>query len=397
MWRDEERRVLIVDDDHDFAASLALLLEMEGYDVVVAHDGTAAREAVAAAPMAVALVDIRLGHEDGVALATELIGVRPELLTVMVTAYASVQTAIKALQAGIYDYVCKPFEPADLLATLARCFDRHRLAAERAQAEELLRRSRRLEAVGRLSAGIAHDFNNLLAVVGGNLKLLQEEMLRGAAGDPAIMRELVGDALGAVEEGICASRRLLAVGRAQPLRPRVLDLGQAVGQVVNRARHAFGAGVTLELSRPPVGCLAVADPHQLETSLLNLIFNARDAVAGAGTVRVALDTCDLPTGSPFLLADMPTGRYVVILVKDDGCGMTADVAENALQPFFSTKPAESGSGLGLPTAYGFARQSGGNLLIESEAGVGTRVTLLLPAMPRIHERMGPGVTATGAG
>lgn len=381
MWHDEKRRVLIVDDDHDFAASLALLLEMEGYDVVVAHDGAAAREAVTAAPVAVALVDIRLGHEDGVGIAIELGRLRPELLTVMVTAYASVQTAIKALQAGIYDYVCKPFEPAELLATLARCFDRHRLAADRAQTEELLRRSRRMEAVGRLSAGIAHDFNNLLTVVGGNLKLLQEEMARGAAGDPAIMRELVGDALGAVEDGICANRRLLAVGRAQPLLPRVLDLGQAVEQVVNRARHAFGAGITLELSRPPWECLAVADPHQLEASLLNLIFNARDAVAGAGTVRVMLELCELQPGSAFLLADMAPGPYAGIVVQDDGCGMAADIAENALQPFFSTKPAESGSGLGLPTAYGFARQSGGNLLIESEAGVGTRITLLLPAMP----------------
>jgi signal transduction histidine kinase len=381
MWHDEKRRVLIVDDDHDFAASLALLLEMEGYDVVVAHDGAAAREAVTAVPVAVALVDIRLGHEDGVAVAVEIGRLRPELLTVMVTAYASVQTAIKALQAGIYDYVCKPFEPAELLATLARCFDRHRLAAERAQAEELLRRSRRMEAVGRLSAGIAHDFNNLLTVVGGNLKLLQEEMARGAAGDPAIMRELVGDALGAVEDGICANRRLLAVGRAQPLLPRVLDLGQAVEQVVNRARHAFGAGITLELSRPPWECLALADPLQLEASLLNLIFNARDAVAGAGTVRVMLELCELQPGSAFLLADMAPGAYAGIVVQDDGCGMATDIAENALQPFFSTKPAESGSGLGLPTAYGFARQSGGNLLIESEAGVGTRITLLLPAMP----------------
>lgn len=379
MWRDERRRVLIVDDDHDFAASLALLLELEGYDVVVAHDGAGARDAVEA--VAVALVDIRLGHEDGVALAIELGRLQPDLLTVMVTAYASVQTAIKALQAGIYDYVCKPFEPADLLATLGRCFDRHRLAGDRAQAEELLRRSRRMEAVGRLSAGIAHDFNNLLTVVGGNLKLLQEELSRGAEGDPAVMRELVADALGAVEEGIAANRRLLAVGRAQPLLPRVLDLGQVVEQVVDRARHAISAAVALELHRPPVPCLAVADPRQLEASLLNLVLNARDAVTSAGTVRIALDTCELPPGSPLFLGDMPPGPYARIVVEDDGCGMATDIAEHALQPFFSTKPAESGSGLGLPTAYGFARQSGGNLLIESEAGVGTRVTLLLPALP----------------
>lgn len=378
MSREEPRRVLIVDDDHDFAASLALLLELEGYDVAVAHDGAGARAAVGA--VTVALVDIRLGHEDGVALAVELGRIRPDLLTVMVTAYASVQTAIKALQAGIYDYVCKPFEPADLLATLGRCFDRHRLARERAQAEELLRRSRRMEAIGRLSASIAHDFNNLLAVVGGNLKLLQEEMSREAEGDTAVMRELVADALGAVEEGIAANRRLLAVGRAQPLLPRVLDLGQAVEQVVSRARHTMGTTIQLELCLPPTPCLALADPHQLAASLLNLILNARDALAGQGTVRVVLDICELSPGAATLLADMPLGPYARVVVEDDGCGMAADVAERALQPFFSTKPAESGSGLGLATAYGFARQSGGNLVVESEVGVGTWVTLLLPAV-----------------
>lgn len=385
MPRRAERRVLIVDDDQDFAGSLAALLEMEGYVIAVAHDGAGAKalvEAMAAEAPGVALVDIRLGREDGVALATELGRIRPDLLVVMVTAYASVPTAIRALQAGAYDYVCKPFDPDDLLATLGRCFDRHALAHERAQAEELLRRSRRLEAIGRLSAGIAHDFNNLLAVVGGNLKLLQEEVLRDPPGDRAVMRELVADALGAVEEGIAASRQLLAVGRAQPLLPRLVDLDHVLDQVIHQANAALGAGITLDrlVAREP--CHAIVDARQLEASLLNLMLNARDALDGRGAIRLGAEPRELAPGAPALLDDMPPGVYVALVVEDAGSGMAPDVVERAFHPFFSTKPAESGSGLGLATVYGFARQSGGNLVIESEPGAGTRVTLLLPAAAR---------------
>lgn len=373
------RRLLIVDDDHDFAASLARLLQLEQYEVAVAHDGRGALAAVEGAQ--VALVDIRLGHEDGVQLATELTRRKPELLVVMVTAYASVPTAIKALQAGIYDYVCKPFEPDDLLATLARCFDRLRLARARAEAEEQLRQSRRMEAVGRLSAGIAHDFNNLLAVVGGNLRLAQEELARGPGGDPAVIGELVEDALSAVQEGIATNRRLLAVGRAQPLLPRRIELGAAVEEAARGMKRALGEGVALELRGPGEPCHVHVDPHQFEASLLNLALNARDALAGAGTIRLALDLAELRPGSASLLDDMPPGIYARLAVEDDGCGMTPEVAERALHPFFSTKPAESGSGLGLATVYGFVRQSGGNLVIDSEPGVGTRIALLLPTAP----------------
>lgn len=385
MPRRAERRVLIVDDDQDFAGSLAALLEMEGYVIAVAHDGAGAKarvEAMAAEAPGVALVDIRLGREDGVALATELGRIRPDLLVVMVTAYASVPTAIRALQAGAYDYVCKPFDPDDLLATLGRCFDRHALAHERAQVEEMLRRSRRLEAIGRLSAGIAHDFNNLLAVVGGNLKLLQEEVLREPPGDRAVMRELVADALGAVEEGIAASRQLLAVGRAQPLLPRLVDIAPVLDQVVHHAGAVVGPGIALHREAAPQPCAAVVDVRQLEASLLNLLLNARDALEGQGVIHLAAELHELAPGAPELLEDMPAGAYVALVVEDDGCGMAPDVVERAFHPFFSTKPAESGSGLGLATVYGFARQSGGNLIIESEPDAGTRVTLLLPAVTR---------------
>lgn len=369
-------RLLVVDDDRDFALSLARLLELEGYRVAVAHDGRGATERLAG--IDVALVDIRLGNEDGVQLAAGLRRLRPDLLVVMVTAYASVQTATRALQVGVYDYVTKPFEPDDLLATLARCFDRLRLVREREEAEEQLRRSRRMEAIGQLAAGIAHDFNNLLAVVVGSLRLAQEEAGR-AADRNALLDELLADALNAASEGVEANRRLLAVGRAQPLLPRRIDLTAMLAESVRLLRRALGEHIALELDLPPPPCPVHVDGHQLEVSLLNLVLNARDALGATGRVRLAVEPCEMGAGSPLLLGDMAAGPYVRVTVEDNGRGMTAEVIERALTPFFSTKPPEYGGGLGLSTVYGFVRQSGGNLTIDSEVGAGTRVSLLLPA------------------
>ncbi|MFG1343398.1 response regulator [Xanthobacter autotrophicus DSM 431] len=369
--------LLIVDDDLDFAHSLARLLGLEGYAVSVAHDSAGAMELAERAD--IALVDIRLGHEDGVHLAVEMLKRDPELLVVMITAYASAQTAIKALRAGIYDYLCKPFEPDDLIATVGRCFDRLRLARDRAEAEERLRRSRRMEAVGRLAAGIAHDFNNLLAVVVGNLKLAQEELTHGPRGDRAALDELVRDALDAAQDGIATNRRLLAVGRAQTLLPRVVDVGRTVGAMARRLERALGEEIALHLALPGAPFLTHVDPRQFEACLLNLAINARDA--GAGRVRLAVEPWTVEPASPLLMEDMAPGPYVGVVLADDGCGMSAEVLEQAMTPFFSTKPTDQGSGLGLSTAYGFARQSGGTLLLESVPGEGTSVTLLLPALP----------------
>ena len=230
--------LLIVDDDQDFAASLAGLLALEGYEVLVAHD---IATALTLAPRAsVALVDIRLGRDDGVKLAADMLERDPKLLVVMITAYASVQTAIKALRAGVYDYLCKPFEPDDLLATVGRCFDRLRLVREHADAERRLLLSRRMETIGRLAAAIAHEFNNLLAVVVGNLRLAQEEIARGDQRDEARLNELTCDALDAVVDGIAANRRILAIGRAQTLVPRVLDVGKSIEGIARRIERVLG-------------------------------------------------------------------------------------------------------------------------------------------------------------
>jgi signal transduction histidine kinase len=382
---DEMSRLLIVDDDHDFAASLAGLLALDGYEVLVAHD---IATALTLAPQAaVALVDIRLGRDDGVKLAADMLERDPKLLVVMITAYASVQTAIKALRAGVYDYLCKPFEPDDLLATVGRCFDRLRLVREHADAERRLLLSRRMETIGRLAAAIAHEFNNLLAVVVGNLRLAQEEIARGDQRDEARLNELTCDALDAVADGIAANRRILAIGRAQTLVPRALDVGKSVEGMARRIERALGKHIALEVAVPAETLFVRADESQLEACLLTLAVNARDA--DAGHVRVVVREELLGADSQSLIEEMRPGGYVYIVVEDDGKGMSPKIAEHAMAPFFSTKSTEMGSGLGLSMAYGFARQSGGNLVIDSAEGAGARVTLLLPSLPATDVEDGP--------
>lgn len=377
--------MLIVDDDQDFAASLARLLTLDGYEVLVAHD--IATAFTLAPRAAVALVDIRLGRNDGVKLAVDMLERDPRLLVVMITAYASAQTAIKALRAGIYDYLCKPFEPDDLLATVGRCFDRLRLVSERAEAERRLLLSRRMEAIGRLTAAIAHEFNNLLAVVVGNLRLAQEEIARGERRDEARLNELTCDALDAVVDGIAANRRLLAIGRAQTLVPCVLDIGKSVEGMARRIERVLGEGIALEVAVPAQTLFARVDESQLEACLLTLAVNARDA--DAGHVRLVVREESLGADSQPLTEEMRPGPYVCVVVEDDGKGMSPEVAELAMAPFFSTKSTEIGSGIGLSMAYGFARQSGGNLVIDSAEGAGARVTLLLPSLPTTAVEDGP--------
>jgi signal transduction histidine kinase len=378
-------RLLIVDDDEDFAASLAGLLALEGYEVLVAHD---IATALTLAPRAaVALVDIRLGRDDGVKLAADMLERDPKLLVVMITAYASAQTAIKALRAGVYDYLCKPFEPDDLLATVGRCFDRLRLVRERADAERRLLLSRRMETIGRLAAAIAHEFNNLLAVVVGNLRLAQEEIARGDQRDEARLNELTCDALDAVVDGIAANRRILAIGRAQTLVPRILDVGKSVEGMARRIERALGRLIALEVAVPDQTLFVRVDESQLEACLLTLAVNARDA--DADHVRLVLREESLGADSQSLTEEMRPGPYVYVVVEDDGKGMSPEVAELAMAPFFSTKSTEMGSGLGLSMAYGFARQSGGNLVIDSAEGAGARVTVLLPSCPTNGVEDGP--------
>ncbi|MBB6464997.1 signal transduction histidine kinase [Aminobacter lissarensis] len=373
----EKKRVLIVDDDEDFAASLAGLLELEGYQPIVAHDPLSAQRALALNQPAVALVDVRLGVGNGVELVRAFRQQSPDLVCLMVTAYASVETAVEALQAGAYDYLCKPFYSADLLATLERCFERTRLMEEKRLVAERLGQMQRIEAMGQLTGGIAHDFNNILAVLLGNLHWLQEHVRT----EPQLA-QMVNDALEAVKAGTDLTTRLLNFGRQGGGDTVRVDLGEALPDLMRVLSRTLDDKISLSLELADDLHDVEVHPTQLETSLLNLALNARDAMPDGGKLRFEACNFVVRPDDARVASGLLPGQYVVISVVDTGHGMPVAVRRRALEPLFSTKPAGKGSGLGLPMVDGFVRQSGGRLGISSKPDEGTRINLYLPRAPQ---------------
>jgi signal transduction histidine kinase len=248
-----------------------------------------------------------------------------------------------------------------------------RQTAERLRAEEVLRQSEKMRALGQLTGGIAHDFNNLLGVIIGSVEILTDVVQ-----DMPDHAELAHEILNSALSGSLLTRRLLAVGRNQPLQPQRVDLNALLSGEVEMLRRTLGEGIRIEAVRAPDLWLTSADPSQIGDALLNLALNARDAMPCGGDLTIEAANVHLDAQIAAAYGEVGEGDYVVLSVTDTGTGMPQSVVQRAIEPFFTTKPPSVGSGLGLSMAYGFAKQSGGHLDIESAVGVGTKVRLYLP-------------------
>ena len=262
-------------------------------------------------------------------------------------------------------------DQVDFLQTVA-----HLLAAavRRSRSEAQLAHAQKLEALGQLTGGIAHDFNNLLTVVSGNLQLLDMEL----SGAPE-QREIIASALRAVDRGADLTRRLLAFARRQPLQPRAVVPQPLLAELAQMLARTLGEDVRIEVACDPDVPDVFADPTELDTALVNLALNARDAMPRGGCLRLAAS--EVHVSATDNAWKVPPGRYVAFEVDDTGTGMSREVAAHALDPFFTTKQAGKGSGLGLSMVYGFVTQSGGGLTLESRLGFGTQFAFLLPVSP----------------
>ena len=239
--------------------------------------------------------------------------------------------------------------------------------------EAELRQAQKMEAVGQLTGGVAHDFNNLLSIIVGNLQLLS----RPLNGQEKLM-ELVDSALKAALRGAELTKRLLSLSRRQMLEPRLLDVNELVMEMDELLRRTLGNSVDIETRFEKNLHPATIDPGQLESALLNLAINARDAMPEGGQLLIETSNLSIPeSGSPEFPQATP-GEYVFLAVSDTGCGMPSDVVDRAFEPFFTTKDVGKGSGLGLSMVHGFVEKSGGFTSIRSNVGVGTRVRLLFP-------------------
>jgi signal transduction histidine kinase/CheY-like chemotaxis protein len=259
----------------------------------------------------------------------------------------------------------------------------------RVQAEFVARQAQKMEAIGHLTGGVAHDFNNILQVIGANL----ERTARDLGGD-AQRAERVQNAISAVANGARLTGQLLAFARRQPLDPRSTNIGRVVQDMTDLLRRTLGESIDVECVIAGGLWNTLIDPTQIESAILNLAINARDAMSGGGKLTIEVANAFLDDAYAAQHSEVSAGQYVMTAVSDTGSGMSPETIARAFEPFFTTKPEGRGTGLGLSQVYGFVKQSGGHIKIYSEMGQGTTVKLYLPRTRKPQEGLGP--VATGA-
>ncbi|PYP73268.1 MAG: hybrid sensor histidine kinase/response regulator [Gemmatimonadetes bacterium] len=377
-------RVLIVEDSAADAELMLRALRTGGFAPAYERVESAAamRETLARQPWDVVLGDYNLPGFDVPAALAVLQEHGQDIPFIVVTGSVGEDAAVAAMKAGATDYIMKDrlqrLAPAVLRAVADAAVRR-----EHQRLQQQLQQSQRLEAVGRLAGGIAHDFNNVLTAILGSVELL---LLDTPADAPK--REELDIIRDAAARAQVLIRQLLAFSARQVLQPRVLDLNHLVGEVSKMLRRLIGEDVDLvsALARD-LGAVR-ADAAQIEQALVNLAVNARDAMPAGGGLTIETENVELAEGSAPTHGEVPPGRYVMLRVTDTGTGMDAETQAHVFEPFFTTKPHGKGTGLGLATVYGIARQSGGHVTVESAPGQGTTFRIYLPRVDEAAEPVG---------
>jgi signal transduction histidine kinase/CheY-like chemotaxis protein len=300
-----------------------------------------------------------------------------EGLVKAVTAAASIITAI-VLWPLLPKVLALP-SPAQLRATQAELENQ---IAHRLEAEERMRQSQKLEAVGQLTGGVAHDFNNLLTIIVGNLEIAQQNLGSWSKDAEDCVRRAIANAMGGAQRATALTQRLLAFARRQPLAPTPLNVNNLVNGLSEFIRRTLGEDVELEVVGSAGLWQVEADQAELEAALLNLVVNARDAMPTGGKLSIETSNAFLDETYCRDHLDIRSGQYIQIAVTDTGRGMDKETLDRAFEPFFTTKEAGQGTGLGLSQVYGFVKQSNGHVKIYSEPGEGTTVKIYLPRLLR---------------
>jgi signal transduction histidine kinase len=418
--------ILVVDDDDGNRYFKSHVLRGAGFRVCEAARGDEGLWQVERERPNVVVLDMRLPDMNGLDVCRVIKTRHPSTL-VLQTSAAFTDPGDKAagLAGGADSYLVEPLDHSELVAVVQALLRLHRAeqelrsvnetleqrvaertralaeanerlaeeAQKRAKIEEALRHAEKLDAIGQLTGGVAHDFNNLLTVVVGNLDLV-EQYLGGAALPVVRLGELVSAARRAAFDCERLTRQLLAFARRDALRVEVVDLNALILRFLPLLQRAVGEQVIIEPALGPGLRPCRVDPKQFETALLNLAVNARDAMPLGGPVRLA--TANHDSVAVDEVGAMPPGAYVHVEIADSGSGMSEDVLERAFEPFFTTKDIGQGSGLGLSQVYGFVRQSGGHITVESTLGRGTRVNLFLPSADTLPAPIEDAPAATEA-
>ena len=415
---------LIVDDLEENLLSLEALLRRDGLAFLKARSGDEALEILLKHDVALALLDVQMPGMDGFQLAEFMRGnerARHIPIIFLTAGTTDNRRRFRGYEAGAVDFIQKPIEPDVLCGKANVFFDLHQQrrqiqiqrdaleasalalaeaanhleaqvrertaeleealarlkaeTAERERAEASLRQSQKMEAVGHLTGGIAHDFNNMLTGIVGSLDLLRRGIAMGRFED---LDRYMDAASASAARAAALTHRLLAFARRQPLDPRPIEINDLIGSMSDLIERAIDERIDFEIALTPDLPAAIVDPNQLENAILNLALNARDAMPDGGVLKVETSLADVDEAHVAARPDILPGRYLVIAVSDTGVGIAPELMEKVFDPFFTTKPLGQGTGLGLSMVYGFARQSGGQVRIQSEVGVGTSIKLYFP-------------------
>ncbi len=358
-------RVLIVEDDVDFSESLVDLLDPARFQVKTATCGTKALALLDAFDPDLALIDVRLGHDNGVEVMAKLREKRPRLLCILMTAYAAIDSAVLAVRHGAHDYLRKPIDPEGLKHLVERSV----LRVRRSEADQ---RNERMATLGQLAAGLAHDMNNMLAAIVTEAE--NAESMVGAANREGDLRaQLKTIQLAGVRAGDL-TRQLLVFTRGKlPITP-CDSPNEVLKHVAALVRGGLPPGVTLELDLRATSDAIVLDASQLQQVVMNLLINARDAIKPPGTLQ-------LQSRNDLHPHDPQHGMGFVVTVVDTGIGIPLEVQDHIFEPFFTANTSGTGTGLGLSTVYGLVHAAKGEIAVNSQVGVGTRFDVWIPKAP----------------
>ncbi|HAT72093.1 MAG TPA: hybrid sensor histidine kinase/response regulator [Elusimicrobia bacterium] len=417
----QDTDILVVEDSPTQAETLREILQKENYGVFLAEDSGKALEMMKERRFALILSDIQMPGMNGYQFCRKVKDdpATKDIPVILLTALSDPGDVITILECGADNFIAKPFEPAYLLswikhhlvtlalrraggaqADLKFFFSglEHSIAPDRmhildillstyeavvqkdrevkkaqGELEHQFRQAQKMEAVGRLAGGIAHDFNNLLTAIEG-----YADFLLGSLAPDDKRRGDAEEIKKAADAATTLTRQLLTFSRHQVFQPQVLDCNEVIRSTQKLLKKLIGENIALELDLPEEECRTKADPGQIEQIVANLIINAKDAMPGGGKVTIKTENVELDGKYSRMRMEAIRGPHVMIAVTDTGCGMGSEVMTHLFEPFFTTKEVGKGTGLGLSTVYGIVKQSGGDIYVYSEPGLGTTFKIYLP-------------------
>jgi signal transduction histidine kinase len=370
-------KIVVADDNLFYRSMLEATLADWGYEVVTVADGAEAWELLKdRGGPPIALLDWMMPGVDGLELCRRVraLGRSDPPYLILLTAKGGKEDVVAGLKSGADDYISKPFDRDELRARLQtgrRIVSLQRSLAVRVQElEHALSSAQKLEVMGRLAGGVAHDFNNLLTIILGGCELLVRQ--------PGVDAQLVRMVQEAGDRGAALTRQLLAFSRGQVLRASLVDINAAITAARGLLARLVPEDVALTIDLDDAAGNIHADPTQLEQVLMNLVVNARDAMPCGGSLTIETRRTELKEELAGVPGPVPPGAYVRCRVTDTGCGMPDEVRVRVFEPFYTTKEAGRGTGLGLATVYGVVKQTGAFIRVESAVGRGTTFELFFP-------------------